>query len=124
MTWVGWLVRADDVWGMLDIQASSAADQLQLHRSQQEATGYLRHLIAAAAGGHKPVLSDAAQAFLGKDSRCRRQAVLCCPLCTLARQADCAAQKHGKCSWRPLIAQSLLAALLLHDAASPSASSA
>jgi hypothetical protein len=71
----GWLACADDVWGLLDIQASSAADQLQLQQSQQEATGYLRHLIAAAAGRDKRVLSDAAQAFLGKDRCCRSEHV-------------------------------------------------
>lgn len=59
-------VPADDVWGLLDIQASSAADQYQLRNSQREAAGYLRHLVAAAAGCDKPVLSDAAQAFLGE----------------------------------------------------------
>jgi len=37
-----------------------------MQQSQLAATGQLRHLIAAAAGADKPVLSEEAQAFLGK----------------------------------------------------------
>ncbi len=50
---------------MLDIQAATAAEQAQLQQTQQEAAVSLRHMIAGAAGCSKPVLSDAAQAFLG-----------------------------------------------------------
>jgi hypothetical protein len=57
---------ADDLWGLLDIQASSAAEQYALQHSQQEASMHLRHLIGAATGGGKPLLSDAAQDFLGE----------------------------------------------------------
>lgn len=59
--------HADDLWGLLDIQASSAVQQYMLQHSQQEATVHLRHLLGAAAGSGKPLLSDAAQDFLGED---------------------------------------------------------
>ena len=65
---------------MLDIQAASAAEQAQLQQSQQEAAASLRQMIAGAAGGTKPVLSDAAQAFLGEGP----QRIWCVPVAELA----------------------------------------
>jgi hypothetical protein len=56
---------ADDLWGLLDVQAATPAEQFQLHQSQHEAAAHLRHLIAAAVTCDKPVLSEGAQAFLG-----------------------------------------------------------
>eukprot|EP00879_Flechtneria_rotunda_P026425 GHRR01028174.1.p1 GENE.GHRR01028174.1~~GHRR01028174.1.p1 ORF type:complete len:459 (+),score=198.48 GHRR01028174.1:77-1378(+) len=59
-------VHEDDVFWLLELQSASARQQ-QLHRQQQEAAAAcLRHLVAVAAGGPAPVLTDAAQAFLGK----------------------------------------------------------
>lgn len=60
------LLAADDLWGALEIQASTAQEQLGLQQSQLEATGCLRQLLAGAAGTERPVLSEAAQAFLGE----------------------------------------------------------
>lgn len=59
------LLCADDIWGCLDIQAASPAEQAQLQQSQQEAATRLRHLMGAAAGCAKPVLSETGQAFIG-----------------------------------------------------------
>lgn len=50
---------------MLDRSEGTAAQQLQIQKSEQQAADTLRQLIAAAAMNKPPVLSGAAQTFLG-----------------------------------------------------------
>lgn len=53
--------HTDDLWALLDGSASS-----ERQHQQQVATSAVRHLIAGAACCNTPVLTEAAQAFLGK----------------------------------------------------------
>lgn len=50
---------------MLDMSEASPGQQAQLQSTEQQAADQLRQLIAAAAMARAPVLSDAAQTFLG-----------------------------------------------------------